>query len=293
MVRRRYILLRYRGVYPGVIFSFGRRDGIDEPGLRRFNVGRLHPGRVPHHRIGTPGRFGTATLQRQLLLAKFGFRLLCLLFHLTPDAMHMPHRGRSPVLARPSMEVLEGIKVLAGDAAALGQQGRKVVWSGTEGLSLFQQRRMAGERLLESPAECHRVAFSAGLFTEIVVCRQNLLAAIGEGGNRLGMTPAEGGAPDIPRDANQRVVVRGCTDIPRHTLGFARGPNPVLRDILPPVFPDTIRHVVECCFLRLRARPALGQILPDLGVRHRNFPVVVGPPVSGIEGERRPVDVDV
>ena len=51
--------------------------------------------------------------------------------------------------SRPGMEVLEGIEVLAGDAAALGQQGREVARPGAESLGLFQQHRMAGERLLE------------------------------------------------------------------------------------------------------------------------------------------------
>ena len=135
---------------------------------------------------------------------------------------------------------------------------------------------------------CERVPFP-----KIVVRCQNLPPVIDKGSNSPGVTPAEGGAPDIPRNANQCVVVRGCTDIPRHALSFARGPNPVHPDILPAVFPDTIRHVVECCFLRLRARPAFGQVGPDLGIRHRHFPVVVGPPVGDIEGERRPVDVNI
>ena len=45
------------------------------------------------------------------------------------------------------MEVLKGIEVLAGDVFALSQQGCEYVRSGAEGLGLFQQYRMAGERL--------------------------------------------------------------------------------------------------------------------------------------------------
>ena len=59
------------------------------------------------------------------------------------------------------------------------------------------------------------------------------------------------------------------------------------------VLPYAIGHVVERRFLGLRARPAFGEIRPDLGIRHRRFPVVVGPPVGDIEGERRPVGIDV
>ena len=108
------------------------------------------------------------------------------------------------------------------------------------------------------------------------------------------MTPAEGGAPDIPCDAGQGVVVCRRTDgITRLTSGFSEGSASVLPDILPTVFPYSIGHVVERCFLRLRARPAFGQIRSDLGVRHRRFPIVVRSPVGDVEGERRPVDVDV
>ena len=80
-------------------------------------------------------------------MPQFGFRLLCFLFRLPLDPMHVPHRGRAPVAPRPGMEVLEGVEVLAPDAAALGQQGREFVRPGTEGRGLFQQHRMAGERL--------------------------------------------------------------------------------------------------------------------------------------------------
>ena len=152
---------------------------------------------------------------------------------------------------------------------------------------------MSGEGFPKCPAERHGIALRAGPFAEIVVRRQNLPAAVGKGGDRLGVTPAEGGAPDIPRDAGQRVVVRRRTDITRLALGFARGPNPVLPGTLPAVLPYAIGHVVERRLLRLRARPAFGQIRPDLGVRHRRLPVVVSPPVGDIESERRAVDIDV
>ena len=127
---RRHILLRGRGVCPGVIFGFDRRDGVEVLGRRGVTIGRLHPGRVPRHRIGAPGRFGAAALQRQLPLPQFGFRLLCFLFRLTLDPMHVPHRGRPPVAPRAGMEFLEGVEVLAADAAALGKQGGEFVRPG-------------------------------------------------------------------------------------------------------------------------------------------------------------------
>ena len=49
--------------------------------------------------------------------------------------MHVPHRGRAPVASCASVEVLEGVEVLAGDTAALGEQGREVVRPGAEGLA--------------------------------------------------------------------------------------------------------------------------------------------------------------
>ena len=202
--------------------------------------------------------------------------------------MHMPHRGRAPVAACAGMEVLEGIEVLAGNAAALGQQGGEIVRPGAEGLGLFQQHRMAGQRLAVGAAERHVIAFNAGPFAEIVVRRQNLLAAVGKGGNRLGVTPTEGGAPDIPCNTGQRVVVRCCTDITRLTPGFIGESTSVFSDTLPVILPYTIGHVVERRLLRLRARPAFGQIGPDLGVRHRHFPVVVGPPVRRYRGRAAP-----
>ena len=215
--------------------------------------------------------------------------LCCLLL----DPMHVAHRGRAPVAVRPCMEFLEGIEILAADTAALGQQGREIARPGTEGRGLFQQHGMAGEGLLESPAERHGIALYAGPFAEIVVRRQNLPAAVHERAHRLGVAPAEGGAPDIPRDTSQCVVVCRRTDITHLALAFARGSASVLPDILPTLFPYVTRHIVERRLLGLRARPAFGQIRPDLGVRHRNFPVVVRPPVGDIESERRPVDVDV
>ena len=155
--------------------------------------------------------------------------------------------------ARPGMEVLEGIEVLAGDAAALCEQGGEFVRPGAEGLGLFQQHRMAGERLAVGSTERDGIAFNAGPFTEIVVRRQNLPVAIDEGAHRLGVTPAEGGAPDIPRDASKRVVVCSRTDITRLAPGFARGSASVLPDILPMVFPYAIGHVVERRLLGLGA----------------------------------------
>ena len=231
-----------------------------------------------------PGHFGAAAIKRQLPLPQFGFRLLYVLFRLPLDPMHVPHRGRAPVPPRPCMEILEGVEILAPDTAAFCQQGREFVRPGAEGLGLFQQHGMAGEGLLESPSEGYRVALGAAPFTQIVVRRQNLPAAVYERSHRLGVAPAEGSAPDIPRDARQRVVVGRFARIsPASPWAFARGPNPVLPGMLPAVFPYAIGHVVERRLLGLRARPAFGEIGPDLGVRHRRLPVVVGPPVGDVE----------
>ena len=71
---------------------------------------------------------------------------------------------------------------------------------------------MAGEGFPELPAERHGIAVDAGTFAQGVPGRQNLPAAVGEGGDSPGMTPAESGAPDIPRDAGQCVVVRRGAD---------------------------------------------------------------------------------
>ena len=68
-------------------------------------------------------------------------------------------------LAR-SVEFLEGVEVLAGDAAALGQQGCEVVRPGAEGLGLFQQHRMAVEGFPECPAERHGIALRSGPLAE-------------------------------------------------------------------------------------------------------------------------------
>ena len=99
--------------------------------------------------------------------------------------MHVPHRGRSLVASCASVEFLEGVEVLAGNAAALGQQGRKFVRPGAEGRCLFLQRGMAGERLAVGSAERHSIAFNAGPFAEIVICRENLSSAIDESAHRL------------------------------------------------------------------------------------------------------------
>ena len=156
---------------PGVIFGFDRRDGVEVLGRRRVTIRRLHPGRVPRHRIGASGRFGAAALQRRLPLPQFGFRLLCLLFRFLLYPMHVPHRGRAPVPASPGMEIPEGVEVLAGNAAALGQQRCEFVRPGAEGRGLFQQHRMAGEGFPECPAERHGIALRSGPLAEIVVRR--------------------------------------------------------------------------------------------------------------------------
>ena len=104
---------------------------------------------------------------------------------------------------------------------------------------------MAGERLAVGSAERHGIALRAGPFTEIVVRRQNLPVAIDEGAHRLGVTPAEGGAPNIPRDAGQGVVVDRGPDLARLVLCFAGGSASALPDILPAVLPYAIGHVVE------------------------------------------------
>ena len=99
-------------------------------------------------------------------------------------------------------------------------RGREVARPGAKSLGLFQQHRMAGQRLAVGAAERHVVAFNVGPFAEIVICRENLSSAIDESAHRLGVTPAEGSAPNIPRDASQRVVVRSCADITRPRPGL-------------------------------------------------------------------------
>ena len=110
------------------------------------------------------------------------------------------------------MELLEGVEVPAPDAAALGEQGSVFVRPGAEGPGLPEQRGVAGKGFPELPAERHGIALDAGALAQGVPGRQNLPAAVGEGGDGPGMTPAEGGAPDIPRDAGQRIVVRRGAD---------------------------------------------------------------------------------
>ena len=196
----------------------------------------------------------------------------------------MPHRGRAPVATCAGVEVLEGVELLGANAAAFGEQGGEFRRAGAEGLDLFQQHAMAGEGLAESAAKSHGVTFFPGALAQIVVGGQNLAPAGGEGGDRLAMAPAESGAADIARDTRQRVVVRRR---PRPGRRFAPGAGralPVLPNIRLPVQPYAIRHIVERRLLGLRARPALGQIGPDLGVGDRRLNVVVRPPVATCRG---------
>ena len=53
-------------------------------------------------------------------------------------------------------------------------RGAKSSGPGAKGRGLFKQYRVTGERLPESPAESHRVAFGASPFAEILIRRQNL-----------------------------------------------------------------------------------------------------------------------
>ena len=77
--------------------------------------------------------------------------------------------------------------------------------------------------------------------------------AIDEGAHRLGVTPAEGGAPDIPRDAGQGIVVGRGPDLARLVPCFAGGSASVLPGTLPAVLPYAIGHVVERRLLGLRS----------------------------------------
>ena len=135
--------------------------------------------------------------------------------------MHVAHRGRAPVAPRSGMEFFEGVKILATYAAAFGEQGGKIAGPSAEGRGLFQQHGVPVERLPVSLAERHGIALGASTFAKIVVSLQNLLAAVGEGGYRLGVAPAEGGAPDIPCDAVQRGVVRRRPGFRRFSLSFS------------------------------------------------------------------------
>ena len=275
--------------------------------------GRLKPGEFEGVPLGVAGAlFGRLRRRRYVLpplrLEPPSCRLFGRLSSFPPDPMDLPHRGRPPVAARPGMELFEGVEIPAPDAAAFGKQGSVFVRPGAEGSGLLEQRGVAGEGFPELPAERHAIAFDPGAFAQGVPGRQDLPAAVGEGGNGPGMTPAEGGAPDIPRNAGERVVVRRPVDLVRTVRPFSGGPAAIppdtlapdllLPDLLSPVLPFPIGHVVERRLLGLGARPAFGQPGPDLGVGHGGFPVVagpvaVGPPVGNIEGERRPVDIDV
>ena len=174
-------------------------------------------------RLNVPGWHAARCLgdfapDRRHSLAYLRFEPLLFRFLLHP--MYVAHRGRAPVASRPCKEILEGVEILAPDTTAFFQQGGEVVRPGAEGFGLFQQHRMTGERLLESRSKRHGIALRASALAQIIVCRQNFLTASGEGGDSLGMTPAEGGAPDIPRDTGQGVVVRRCQGFQRSSLSF-------------------------------------------------------------------------
>ena len=94
----------------------------------------------------------------------------------------------------------------------LGEQRREISRPGAEGRGLFQQHRMPGERLLESPAERHGITFGAGTFAQIAVCRQNLPAAVYER------------SPPSGHDARRRP----CAGYPaRYGPACCRSPPPV------------------------------------------------------------------
>ena len=146
------------------------------------------------------------------------------------------------------------------DAAALGEQGREFVRPGAEGRGLFQQHGVPAEGFSKCPTERHRVTLGAGSLAEFIVSRQNLPTAVYERSYGLGVAPAESGAPDIPCDAGQRVVVRRSADLARIAPGFAGGSAIGLPNILPPVFPYAIGHVVE---RRLLGSASATSVRPD------------------------------
>ena len=155
-------------------------------------------------------------------LAAIRFRLLCLLFRFPSSsdehaASWPPAGGVAPGHAG-SSKASRSLRVMpprseSRDAKSSGRAA--------ECLGLFQQHRMAGERLAVGRPKRHGIAFNAGPFTEIVVRRQNLPTAVGEGGDRLGVKPAEGGAPGHPARCGP-----ACCRLPPH--GYPP-PRPGLR----------------------------------------------------------------
>ena len=234
---RRHILLRGGGKYPGIIFGF---DGGTESMSRASGASRSGDCIPAMSRITVSARLSASAWlpSSAAPLPQFGYRLLYVLFRFLPclDARASswlramsscrhggPQRRRGP----------------CGRCRRAQPTGREVVRPGAEGLGLFQQHPMACERLQESSAECHGIAFCAGAFAEIVVCRQNLPTAVGEGAHRLGVTPAEG----VRRTSG--AMRASALSLPPHgprplRPGLCQGPNPVLSDMLSPVFPYAI-----------------------------------------------------
>ena len=208
-----------------------------------------------------------------------------------PCGMRRLARDRAQVLAGPGMLLAELLDFAFTDTGALYQQALEHLRLATEHRCLLHQCAVPVQGLAEGRAQRHRLALFAGPFAQLFPRRQHLDSLRRERVDGRAVTPAVDRVADFPRDAHDRVVVRrrvglGCLSPPI----YGSRPMPLR---LPTIPPRAVRDVVERRFLGLRARPALRQIRPHVAVRDRHVGLVLGMPVGDVEGQRRPVDIDI
>ena len=219
---------------------------------------------------------------------------------LAPAAMapvgrvRVPGRDGAQVAADPGMDVPKLPQLAFADPGALREKPLEHPRTGPERRGLPHQRAVTVEGLAEGGAERHRLALVPGAGAQLVPGRQNLCALGRERVHRRAMAPA------VDRMANLagRCAPARCRWPPARRS--APSPWRLVRRrgrawAPPPAHPAThaLGDVIERRLLGLRARPALGQIRPDVAVGDGPLRLVLGPVLGDVEGERRPVDVDV
>ena len=279
------------GRLPDRVRGFRRRRRGDTLNRCLATIGGRRCSNVRRRRPDFHRSLAASALQGQLTLPHLRTEILPLRLLLCP--VHVAHRRRAAVAARPVVQRLEGVEFSAPDAGALGQQRSKGLRAGAEGFRLPEQRRMAVEGLAIGIAQGHRIAIGAGPRAQLVPGRQHFPPAGGEGVHRRAVAPGEGGAPYVPRDPCQRVVVRSREGLVRYIMLHAAGGAATVPYIFAAVFPVADTHVIERRFLGNGPRPALGQMRSDLTVQHRRVPVAVRAPVGHVERQRGAVDINV
>ena len=183
---------------------------------------------------------------------------------------------------------LEAIEVVGADSAPLGEQPLEHGGPCAEGLGHFQQHRVAGEGVRECRSKGHAIVTRPDPGAVPGILSQHRRAAGREFIDGAAVAPAECLVPYLSGNAHKDIVVRRRS---RSLSGLHA--MLVFSGVLALVPPCAIRDVIERRLLGPGARPAFGQMRPDIGVHDRAIALILRAPLRNGEGRWRSIDVDI